>query len=369
MTDPREQGNAQKTPSAGSGSVAAAGLSCPVPAAEGDRVLLGHGSGGKLSARLIRDRFLPRFSNPALAPLGDGAIVPLGDERFVISTDTFVVSPLEFPGGDIGLLAVHGTLNDVAMMGAEAVCLSSGFVLEEGLPLEILDRVLDSMAWAAGEAGVPLVTGDTKVVERGKADGLYVNTTGIGRLREGFEPAPDRAEPGDVILVSGAIGRHGIAVMSVREGLGFEVEVESDTAHLGPLVAGLSVACGDAVRVLRDPTRGGVASALNEIAAASGVHIALDGAALPVPVPVHAACEVLGLDPLYVANEGILVAVVRPDSEESALRALRGHPTGAGARKIGVVESGPAGMVSLKTGLGGSRVVDMLPGDQLPRIC
>ena len=280
-----------------------------------------------------------------------------------------MVSPLEFPGGDIGLLAVHGTLNDIAMMGAEAICLSSGFVLEEGLPLDVLDRILDSMARAADEAGVPLVTGDTKVVERGKADGLYVNTTGIGRLRDGFEPAPDRARPGDVVLVSGAIGRHGIAVMSVREGLGFEVEVESDTANLGPLVEALRDACGSAVRTLRDPTRGGVASTLNEIAASSRVHIALEGAALPVPVPVHAACEVLGLDPLYVANEGILVAIVGSDSEEMALQALRSHPTGSGARRIGVVEPGPAGMVTLRTGLGGSRVVDMLPGDQLPRIC
>ena len=350
-------------------SVAATGLSCPVPAPEGDRVLLGHGSGGKLSAALIRDRFLPRFANPALAVLGDGAIVQLGGERFAISTDTFVVSPLEFPGGDIGLLAIHGTLNDVAMMGAEAVCLSCGFVLEEGLPLAVLDRVLDSMSSAAADAGVPLVTGDTKVVERGKADGLFVNTTGIGRLREDFAPAPDRARPGDVVLVSGPIGRHGIAVMSVREGLGFEVEVESDTAHLGPLVDALRASCGDGVRSLRDPTRGGVASALNEIAGASGVGIALDGAAIPVPQAVNAACEVLGLDPLYVANEGVLIAIVAPECEERAIAALRSAPVGAESARIGVVRDGPGGMVTLRTGLGGSRVVDMLPGDQLPRIC
>jgi hydrogenase expression/formation protein HypE len=367
FTDSNTDSSVVASPDAG--SLAAGGLSCPAPAPDGDRVLLGHGSGGKLSARLIRDRFLPRFANPALAPLGDGAVVALGAERFAISTDTFVVSPLEFPGGDIGLLAVHGTLNDVAMMGAEAICLSSGFVLEEGLPLAVLDRILDSMARAAAEAGVPLVTGDTKVVERGKADGLYLNTTGIGRLRKGFEPGPDRARPGDSVIVSGAIGRHGIAVMSVREGLGFEVEVESDTAHLGPLVDALREACGDEVRTLRDPTRGGVASALNEIAASSRVGIALEGAALPVPDPVHAACEVLGLDPLYVANEGILIAIVGPESEDAALRALRCHATGAGAKKIGQVEAAPVGMVTLRTGLGGSRVVDMLPGDQLPRIC
>ena len=356
-----------KVPDAG--SLASGGLSCPVPAADGDRVLLGHGSGGKLSAALIRDRFLPRFSNPALAQLGDGAAVDLGTERMAISTDTFVVSPLEFPGGDIGLLAVHGTLNDVAMMGAEPVCLSTGFVLEEGLCLTLLDRVLESMADAARQAGIPIVTGDTKVVERGKADGMFINTTGVGRLRDDFRPAPDRACPGDAVLVSGPIGRHGIAVMAVREGLGFEVDVESDTAHLGPLVENLRAACGAQVRTLRDPTRGGVASALNEIAATSGVAISLAGKAIPVPVPVAAACEVLGLDPLYVANEGVLVAIVAEEAADAALKALRAHTTGGGAALIGEVREGPSGMVTLRTGLGGSRVVDMLPGDQLPRIC
>jgi len=351
------------------GALASSGLSCPVPTGEGDRVLLGHGSGGKLSAALVRDRFLPRFANPALAVLGDGAEVVLGTERMAISTDTFVVSPLEFPGGDIGLLAVHGTLNDVAMMGAEPVCLSTGFVLEEGLPLALLDRVLQSMSDAARQAGVPIVTGDTKVVERGKADGMFINTTGVGRLRDDFRPAPDRARPGDAVLVSGSLGRHGIAVMAAREGLGFEVDVESDTANLGPLVENLRVACGDRVRALRDPTRGGVASALNEIAAASGVAISLDGAAIPVPLPVAAACEVLGLDPLYVANEGVLIAVVAAGAADLALQALRAHPVGGGAVWIGEVADRPAGMVTLRTGLGGSRVVDMLPGDQLPRIC
>jgi hydrogenase expression/formation protein HypE len=351
------------------GSLASGGLICPVPAGGGDRVLLGHGSGGKLSAALIRDRFLPRFSNPALAVLGDGAEVALGTERMAISTDTFVVSPLEFPGGDIGLLAVHGTLNDVVMMGAEPACLSTGFVLEEGLSLALLDRVLESMADAARQAGIPIVTGDTKVVERGKADGMFINTTGVGRLREDFGPAPDQACPGDVVLVSGPIGRHGMAVMAVREGLGFEVDVQSDTAYLGPLVENLRVACGAEVHALRDPTRGGVASALNEIAAASGVAISLDGAAIPVPAPVAAACEVLGLDPLYVANEGILIAVVAAGAADLALQALRAHPVGGGAVRIGEVGEGPAGMVTLRTGLGGSRVVDMLPGDQLPRIC
>jgi len=332
-------------------------------------VVLGHGSGGKLSARLLRDRFLPRFDNPVLAALGDAAAVEVGSESLAISTDTFVVSPLEFPGGDIGLLAVHGTVNDVAMMGAEPICLSAGFVLEEGLPFDLLDRVLDSMAGAAREAGVPLVTGDTKVVERGKADGLYLNTTGLGRLRPDFRPGPARARPGDVVLVSGPVGRHGIAIMAVREGLAFEAEVESDTANLAPLVERLRTSCGDAVRALRDPTRGGVASALNEIASASGVAIALEEGALPVPGAVTAACEMLGLDPLYVANEGVLVAIVAPEAAGAALDALRGHPTGEGAVRIGEVRERPAGMVSLRTALGGSRVVDMLPGDQLPRIC
>ncbi len=351
------------------GSLASGGLSCPVPAASGDRVLLGHGSGGKLSAALIRDRFLPRFSNPALAVLGDGAEVGLGAEQLAISTDTFVVSPLEFPGGDIGKLAVHGTLNDVAMMGADPVCLTAGFVLEEGLSLELLDRILLSMAEAARQAGVPIVTGDTKVVERGKADGMYINTTGIGRLRPDFRPSPERARPGDAVLVSGPIGRHGIAVMAVREGLGFDVDVESDTTHLGPLVESLRIACGEDVRTLRDPTRGGVASALNEIAAASAVAVALDGTALPVPGPVAAACEVLGFDPLYVANEGIMVAIVDAGAVGAALQAFRTHPAGAGAAQIGEIDQGPAGMVTLRTGFGGSRIVDMLPGDQLPRIC
>ena len=351
------------------GGLGTTGLVCPAPAPEGDRVVLGHGSGGKLSARLLRDRFLPRFDNPVLAALGDGAAVRVGSESLAISTDTFVVSPLEFPGGDIGLLAVHGTLNDVAMMGAEPICLSAGFVLEEGLPFDVLDRVLDSMAAAAGEAGVPLVTGDTKVVERGKADGLYVNTTGLGRLRAEFRPGPARARPGDVVLVSGPVGRHGIAIMAVREGLAFEAEVESDTANLGPLVERLRGRCGDAVRVLRDPTRGGVASALNEIASASRVAIQLDEGALPVPGAVAAACEMLGFDPLTVANEGKLVAFVPVEETEAALSALCAHPLGQEAARIGVITEEHPGIVLAHTGIGGKRVVDMPLGELLPRIC
>jgi len=342
---------------------------CPVPLTDNERVQLGHGSGGKMSAALLRDRFLPHLGNPILQELGDGAVVSLGGAEIVVSTDTFVVSPLEFPGGNIGALAVHGTLNDVAMMGATPAYLTAGFVLEEGLSLDLLDRVIRTMADAARRAGVPLITGDTKVVERGKADGLYINTTGFGLLDPGFRPGPRRAEPGDVILLSAPIGRHGMAIMAVREGLAFETSIVSDTANLAPLVHCLREAAGDAVAVLRDPTRGGLASALNEIAQASQVGMALEETALPVPGDVAAACEMLGLDPLYVANEGVLVAIVRPDRAEVALAAMRAHPLGAEAAAIGRVVATNPGYVVLKTVVGGTRIVDLLPGDQLPRIC
>ncbi|HTS89699.1 MAG TPA: hydrogenase expression/formation protein HypE [Gemmatimonadales bacterium] len=345
------------------------GVSCPVPLTDSERIQLGHGSGGKMSAALLRERFLPHLGNPYLGQLGDGAVLPLADREIVVSTDTFVVHPLEFPGGDIGLLAVHGTLNDVAMMGARPLYLTAGFVLEEGLPLDTLDRVVRSMAGAAREAGVPLVTGDTKVVERGKADGLFVNTTGIGLLEPGPHPAPDQARPGDLILVSGAIGRHGMAIMAAREGLAFESSIESDTACLVPLVERLKERCGPGLVTLRDPTRGGVASALNEIAQASGAGMRLDESSLLVPGNVAAACEMLGLDPLYVANEGVLVAIVRPELGDAALAALRGHPLGRDAVLLGQVVKDHPGYVVLDTAIGGTRVVDMLPGDQLPRIC
>lgn len=352
-----------------SSSIAAAGLACPVPAGTSDRVQLGHGSGGKMSAALLRERFLPHFGNDVLAQLGDAAVLALGREEVALSTDTFVVSPLEFPGGNIGSLAVHGTLNDVAMMGARAVCLTAGFVLEEGLDFEVLERVVATMAHAARSAGVPLVTGDTKVVERGKADGLYINTTGLGLLRPGFRPAPQRAAAGDAIIVSGPLGRHGMAIMAAREGIGFESQIESDTAHLGPLVDRLAGAIGAEVHALRDPTRGGLASTLNEIAAASRVGMVLDEDSLPVPANVQAACEMLGLDPLYVANEGVLVAILPDAHAARAVEALRSHPVGADARVIGRVTGDHPGMVVLRTGIGGSRIVDLLPGDQLPRIC
>lgn len=342
---------------------------CPVPLSDTERVQLGHGSGGKMSAALLRDRFLPHLGNPILGELGDGAVVTLGGAEIVVSTDTFVVSPLEFPGGNIGSLAVHGTLNDVAMMGATPAYLTAGFVLEEGLSLDLLDRVVRSMAEAAHAAGVPLITGDTKVVERGKADGLYINTTGFGLLDPAFRPGPRRARPGDVILVSAPIGRHGMAIMAMREGLAFETDIVSDSANLAPLMTLLRESAGEAVRVLRDPTRGGLASALNEIAQASSVGMVVEESALPVPADVAAACEMLGLDPLYVANEGVLVAIVDPDRAEEALAALRTHPLGRDSAVIGrVVESNP-GYVVMRTLVGGNRIVDMLPGDQLPRIC
>ncbi len=345
------------------------GVNCPVPFSRYDRVQLGHGSGGKMSAALLKERFLPHFSNPALAKLTDAAIVEVAAGRLAVSTDTFVVRPLEFPGGNIGSLAVHGTLNDIAMMGARPRYMSAGFVLEEGLELEVLDRIIAAMARAAEEAGVPIVAGDTKVVERGKADGVFINTTGIGELDPGFAPAPDLARAGDAVIVSGPIGRHGIAVMAVREGLEFEVEIESDAATLSPLVELLREQVGNAVHVLRDPTRGGVASALNEIAESAGVGVELVEDAMPIPGPVRAVCEILGFDPLYVANEGILIAMVEGGSEQDAVAALRAHPLGEEATVVGRVVEAHPGLVAMRTGIGGTRVVDMLPGEQLPRIC
>lgn len=346
----------------------AEGPACPAPLT-GDRVQLGHGSGGKLSAQLVRDLFLPLLGNPILGQLGDAAVVPADAAELAVSTDTFVVSPIEFPGGNIGSLAVHGTLNDLAMQGARPRYLTAGFVLEEGLPFATLERVVAAMAGAAREAGVLLIAGDTKVVERGRAEGLYVNTTGIGVLEGDFRPAPDRIRPGDILLASGAIGRHGMAIMSAREGLSFRTEITSDSACLVPLVGRLRQAAPQAVRALRDPTRGGVASALNELAVASGVGVEVDEAALLVPGDVRAACEVLGLDPLYVANEGILVAFVAADAADLALDALQDHPLGRDARVIGRATVDHPRLVVLRTALGGSRVVDLLPGDQLPRIC
>jgi hydrogenase expression/formation protein HypE len=345
------------------------GFGCPTPLVDQERVQLGHGSGGRQSAALVRDRFLTHLSNDILAKLTDAAVVDVAGRQIAVSTDSFVIHPLEFPGGDIGSLSVHGTLNDVAMMGARPLYLTAGFVLEEGLSLTLLSRIVASMAGAAGAAGVPIICGDTKVVERGKADGLFINTTGIGRMDPAFAPSPEKAKAGDVVIVSGPIGRHGIAVMAKREGLEFDVEIESDAATLWPLVERMRETVGDAVHVLRDPTRGGVASALNEIAHTAGVGILLTENWLPIPEPVVAACELLGFDPLYVANEGILIAIVDERAATKTVKALQSHPLGAGAAVIGTVVTQNPGLVALETSVGGTRVVDMLPGDQLPRIC
>ena len=349
-------------------TIAESGLTCPVPLVRADRVQLGHGSGGRLSASLIGDLFVRVFRNAVLEQLGDGAIVTAGTQQLVVSTDSFVVSPLEFPGGDIGSLAVHGTLNDVAMMGANPLCLTAGFVLEEGLPLATLERIATSMARAASDAGVPMVAGDTKVVERGKADGLYITTTGIGAVDHRCRPGPAGAHAGDVVIVSGEIARHGMAIMAAREGLEFDSTITSDSACLVPLVERLKTTGVD-VHVLRDPTRGGVASALNEIATASRVGITLEEGRLPVPENVRAACEILGLDPLYVANEGVLLAIVPAADAARAVDALRSHALGRDATVIGRVTAQPRATVLMRTALGGTRIVDLLPGDQLPRIC
>ena len=344
-------------------------LVCPAPIPENARVLLGHGSGGQLSAALMRE-----IVGPALAPaspggpLNDAAVVEVAGRRLAFTTDSFVVSPLEFPGGDIGDLAVNGTVNDLAMMGAQPLALSLAYVIEEGLPLDELRRVTESVARAANRAGVRIVTGDTKVVGRGAADGLFVNTAGIGLVADGVSTAADRATPGDAVILSGPIGLHGIAIMSVREGLDFEVEIASDTQPLNRLVAAIVAACPD-VHVLRDPTRGGLASALNEIAAASGVGIEVQENAIAIPGPVHAACEMLGLDPLHVANEGKLVAIVAASSADAVIAAMRELPEGSGAVVIGRVVADHQAMVTMRTIVGSQRIVDMLVGEQLPRIC
>ena len=345
------------------------GLTCPVPVTETDRVQLGHGSGGKMSASLLHDHFLTQLDNPSLAALGDAGVIRVPSTELAVSTDSFVVSPIEFPGGNIGSLSVHGTLNDLAMMGAKPLCLTAGFVLEEGLPFSQLERIVAAMAEAAHQAGVPVIAGDTKVVEKGKADGLFINTTGVGMLHASARPGPSGARVGDAILVSGPIGRHGIAIMAVREGIGFETGIESDSACLWPLVASLLERLGPEVHALRDPTRGGLASALNEIAQASGVGIELNEQTLPVPGPVQAGCEMLGLDPLYVANEGIFIGFVPEAMASEALQCIRAHSLGAEAEVIRRVVDAHPGFVVLRTSLGGNRIVDMLPGDQLPRIC
>jgi hydrogenase expression/formation protein HypE len=343
-------------------------LTCPAPLPAKDTVLLGHGSGGKLSAELIRDVFLPSLCNPVLARLDDQAVVSINGQRLAFTTDSFVVKPLFFPGGDIGSLAVHGTVNDLAMGGATPLFLSAAFIIEEGFSIEELRRVVNSMHSAAAAAGVQVVTGDTKVVEKGKGDGLFINSTGIGVVPEGVELSADQARPGDKVLLSGSIGEHGIAILAQREGLEFETAIQSDSAALHTLV-GEMLQVTRKIRCMRDPTRGGVSSTLNEIAQQSHVGIELEERAIPVREEVRGACELLGLDPLYVANEGKLIAIVAPEVAEQLVNVMRRHPLGTGTQLIGTVKETNPGLVTMRTPLGTTRIVDMLAGDQLPRIC
>ncbi|TFH86562.1 hydrogenase expression/formation protein HypE [Billgrantia azerbaijanica] len=329
---------------------------------------LAHGGGGRAMSQLIDELFRREFDNPWLDQGNDNALLARPEGRLVMATDSHVVSPLFFPGGDIGSLAVHGTVNDVAMSGARPVALSAGFILEEGFPLADLRRIVQSMAAAARDAGVPVVTGDTKVVERGKGDGVFINTTGIGVVPDGVQLSGDRARPGDAILVNGTLGDHGVAIMSQREGLSFGTRIVSDSAALHGLVAGL-LAGAPGLRCLRDPTRGGLAATLNELARQSRVGLVIEEDALPVRDEVKAACELLGLDPLYVANEGKLVAICPAAEAEAALATLRAHPLGRDAAVIGRVVEDPHHFVQMETSFGGRRNVDWLAGEQLPRIC
>ena len=342
--------------------------SCPAPIRRRDQIVLGHGSGGKLTAELIETMFLPAFRNDVLARMEDQAVLEIGGSRLAFTTDAFVVTPIFFPGGDIGKLAVHGTVNDLAMSGAKPLYLAASFILEEGLPMDELARVVESMRAAAAESGVQLVAGDTKVVDRGKADQLFITTTGIGIIETPVRISAGGARPGDVVILSGTIGDHGMAVLSQRESLEFEGTIESDTAPLHGLVASM-LAASHEIHCLRDPTRGGLATTLNELAAQSNAGIVIDEASISVTDGVRGACELLGLDPLYVANEGKLVAIVAAEAAEAILAAMRGHHYGREARIIGSVVSEHPKMVLMKTGIGGTRVVDVMFGEQLPRIC
>jgi len=341
---------------------------CPAPLRDTPAIVMGHGGGGALSAELVEHLFLPAYGTAADSQLGDSAVVQVGPTRLAFSTDSYVVKPMFFPGGSIGDLAVNGTVNDLAMSGAVPLVLSTAFIIEEGTELTELARVAEALGAAARQAGVRLVTGDTKVVDSGSGDGVFVNTAGIGVLRDGVDIRPERATVGDVVIVSGDIGVHGVAVMSCREGLEFGTTVMSDSAPLHGLVASM-LETGADVHVLRDPTRGGVAASLNEIAKASKVGFSLVERDLPIPQTVKDACGLLGLDPLYVANEGKLLAVVPAADADRLLEAMRAHEYGRGACVIGTCVEEHPGMVVAQTGLGGTRVVDLPLGEQLPRIC
>ncbi|GAA3600973.1 hydrogenase expression/formation protein HypE [Marihabitans asiaticum] len=351
-----------------SGGLDFEGWTCPLPLRHTPNVVMGHGGGGAMSAELVESLFVPGYGEAAATELGDAAVLPPVEGRLAFSTDSYVVKPMFFPGGSIGDLAVNGTVNDLAMVGARPLYLSTAYIVAEGTPMEQLGRVAEAVGRAALAAGVRLVTGDTKVVDHGSGDGVYINTAGVGVVPEGVELAASRMRPGDRVIVSGAIGVHGVAVMSCREGLEFGTTVESDSAALHGLVADVLATGGD-VRVMRDPTRGGVSATLNELASASGTGVVLDERLLPVPAEVRDACGLLGLDPLQVANEGKLVAVVAAEDTDRVLKTMCAHPLGAEATVIGEVVADHPGVVVARTGIGGTRVMDMPIGEQLPRIC
>ena len=331
-----------------------------------DRILLGHGSGGTMMHRLIREYFVPEFE---LKSLNDSAVLEgINQGKIALTTDSYVVSPIFFPGGNIGELAVYGTVNDLSMVGARPLYITAGLIIEEGFPLDDLKKILSSMSEAAKKAGVKIVAGDTKVVNKGKGDGIFINTSGIGVIEEGLDISPLRVKPRDKVIISGPIGNHGISIMGERNGLTFEPPVLSDTAPLNSLVRDMLNATKE-IHAMRDPTRGGLATTLKEFAMDSGACIVIEEELIPVPPGVRGACELLGLDPLYVANEGILVAIASPDVADSLISIMRKHPLGKETRLIGDVQETPAGMVLLKTAIGGTRIVEMLSGDQLPRIC
>ncbi len=370
--DPRANGHEVELDSGSTETPSVLFGSCPIPIFEHKQIVLGHGSGGKLTSELIDKIFIPAFTNPVLDKLDDQAVININGARLAFTTDSFVVTPIFFPGGDIGRLAVNGTVNDLAMSGARPLYLSAAFILEEGLATEDLRRVVESMRAAAEEAGVQFVTGDTKVVNRGKGDQIFITTTGIGVIDNGVNISADRARPGDKIILSGFIGDHGMAIMSQRENLEFEGAIESDCASLNGLVAAMletPSAHSDFLHCLRDPTRGGVATTLNEISKRAGVGMLLREQSIPVRETVKGACEVLGLDPLYVANEGKLLAIVAPEMADEVVDQMRRHPLGREAVVIGSVVAEHPGMVLMRTEIGGTRVLDLMFGEQLPRIC
>ncbi|MCJ2520861.1 MAG: hydrogenase expression/formation protein HypE [Candidatus Thermoplasmatota archaeon] len=343
-------------------------MTCPTPISNYERVLLGHGGGGRLTNDLVRQVFVPLFDNKYLAAMDDQAVIEVNGARLAFTTDSFVVSPLFFPGGNVGSLAINGTINDLAVCGARPLYLSAALIMEEGLPMEELQRIGESMKGACEEAGVLLVTGDTKVVERGKGDGIFITTTGVGLVPDGVNVSSRNAKPGDKIILSGELGIHGIVIMSVREGIQFETQLESDSAPLHTLVEAILSVTRD-VHCMRDPTRGGLASALNELASSSKVGMKIQEVDIPIPEEVEGACEILGLDPLVVANEGKLVAMVPPSTADEVVTKMRNHPLGREARVIGEVVEDHPGTVVMETSIGGLQIVQMPSGEQLPRIC